>query len=63
LEDEGIINAAYQEERELKKSQPNNRTDWVDEPLGIRPKSEDWKDVAFCDEFHLGLGPQVTKVY
>lgn len=25
------------------------------------PRSYNWKDVAFCDEFHLRIGPQVTK--
>ena len=23
--------------------------------------SKDWKDIAFCDEFHFGIGPQTTK--
>jgi hypothetical protein len=33
----------------------------VDEQLSQRKHSEDWKDIAYCDEFHLGIGPQTTK--
>jgi transposase InsO family protein len=28
---------------------------------GLKPHSDDWKDVCFCDEFHFGLGPTITK--
>ena len=35
--------------------------DWIDAQLPIRPHSRDWEDVAFCDEFHFGISPQVTK--
>lgn len=59
--DEGIINAVAEEERELTKKQADGRLDWIDEQLPIRPRSYHWKDVAFCDEFHFGIGPQTTK--
>jgi len=29
--------------------------------LKDRPNSLDWKDVAFCNKFHFGIGSQVTK--
>jgi hypothetical protein len=41
----------------LIENQADNRTDWVDEQLPQRKHSEDWKDVAYCDEFYLGIGP------
>ena len=37
------------------------QTDWIDVQLPIRPHSDDWVDVVFFDEFHFGIGPQVTK--
>ena len=51
----------YEEKKELSKAQATGRTDWVDIQLPRRPHSKNWKDVAFCDEFHFGIGPQVTK--
>ena len=60
-EDEGLINAVCEEEKELNESQARNRQDFVDEQLDKRPRSKRWFDVCFCDEFHLGIGPQVTK--
>jgi len=59
--DEKIINAVCEEERDLSKKQAETRIIWRDKVLEDRPKDDDWKDVAFCDEFHIGLGPQVTK--
>lgn len=59
--DEGMINAVCEEEKELTENQATTRIDWTDEQLLIRPHSEDWEDVAFCDEFHFGIGPQITK--
>jgi hypothetical protein len=55
-----MMNAVCEEERELTDNQATNRQDWADEQLPIRPHSCDWEDVAFCDEFHFGIGPQVT---
>jgi hypothetical protein len=59
--DEGIINAICEEEKELTNAQATARTDWIDVQLPLRPRSYHWKDVAFCDEFHFGVGPQLTK--
>jgi hypothetical protein len=56
-EDEGIINAICEEEKELTEIQATARTDWIDIQLEVRPHSKNWKDVAFCDEFHFGVGP------
>ncbi|KAE9380926.1 hypothetical protein N431DRAFT_523394, partial [Stipitochalara longipes BDJ] len=58
---EDIINAVAEEEKELTEAQAQARTDWTDEQLPIRPHPKDWEDVAFCDEFHFGIGPQTTK--
>ena len=55
-----MINAVCEEERELTDTQATLRRDQSDEQLAIRPRSYKWKDVAFCDEFHFGIGPQVT---
>jgi hypothetical protein len=41
--------------------QATERTKFVDEQLLWRPHSIHWNNVAFCDEFHFGIGPQVTK--
>lgn len=60
-EDEGIINAVCREEKELNEDQAKARDVWVDIQLPIRPHSVDWKDVAFCNEFHFGVGPQLTR--
>ena len=60
-EDEGLINAVCEEEKELGEKQAKNRQQFVDKQLDKRPHSKQWFDVCFCDEFHLGIGPQVTK--
>jgi hypothetical protein len=60
-EDEGIQNCVCEEEKLLDKNQADNRYFWCDEVLEERPHSEDWKDVAFSDEYHLAIGPQITK--
>jgi hypothetical protein len=60
-QDEDMTNAVCEEEKELTKDQAIARRDWIDVQLPIRPHSKDWEDVAFCDEFHFGIGPQVTK--
>ena len=60
-QDEDITNAIYEEEKELTDDQAMARTDWIDIQLPIRPHSNDWVDVVFCDEFHFGISPQVTK--
>lgn len=59
--DENIINAVMEEEKELSHKEAHSRLVWIDNQLAIRPHSRDWFDVAFCDEFHFGLGPQTTK--
>lgn len=67
-EDYGIFNAVAEEEKELTRTQTRNRLDHCNIQLGIgesltglRPHSKHWFTVAFCDEFHFGIGPQVTK--
>jgi hypothetical protein len=45
----------------LTKKQADGRLTWVDNKLASRPRSYLWKDVAFYDEFHFGIGPQITK--
>jgi hypothetical protein len=57
--DEDIINAKCEEDRLLKKEQAEARLDWVNEQLSARPRSRYWKDVAFCDEYHLELGCKI----
>jgi hypothetical protein len=59
--DEGIINTVCEEEKELTKAQAGRRIDWIDKELPKRPHSENWKDVAFCNKFYFGIGPQLTK--
>ena len=59
--DEDLINAVCEEEKELDARQARIRLDFADKQLALRPRSYKWKDVVFCDEFHLGIGPQVTK--
>jgi hypothetical protein len=59
--DEDIINAVCEEEKELDQKQADGRYYCCEDQLKIRPHSKHWKDVYFCDEFHLGIGPQVTK--
>jgi len=60
-DDEGLINAVCEEEKELTKKQADGRLDWIDVQLPHRPHPQHWKDVAFYDEFHFGIGPQITK--
>jgi hypothetical protein len=50
-----------EEEKELDQKQADGRYYWCEDQLKIRPHSKHWKDVYFCDEFYLGIGPQVTK--
>ena len=56
-EDEGIINAIAEEEKELTKAQADNRKEFINNELPKRPHSENWKDTAVCDELHFGIGP------
>lgn len=56
-DDKDMINAVYEEEKELTTSQAQAREDWSDKQLTIRPRSYLWKDVAFYDEFYFGIGP------
>ncbi|PQE18222.1 hmg box protein [Rutstroemia sp. NJR-2017a WRK4] len=60
-DDEDIINAVCEEEKLLDPRQAEERLDWTDIQLEVRPHSIDWEKVYFCDEFHFGLGPKVTK--
>jgi hypothetical protein len=60
-EDEKLINAVCEEEKELGELQAKNRQEYIDKQLEHRPNSKHWFDVCFCDEFHLGIGPQITK--
>ncbi|KAH7342929.1 hypothetical protein BKA65DRAFT_538110 [Rhexocercosporidium sp. MPI-PUGE-AT-0058] len=59
--DEDFGNFVCEEEKELNKNQATARREHADKMLSERLYPEDWKDVAFCDEFYLGIGPQVTK--
>lgn len=59
--DEGIGSFVREEEKELNRAQRDQRLDWIDIQLPIRPRSENWRDCAFCDEFHFSIGPQETK--
>jgi hypothetical protein len=56
-----LINIVCEEEKELGDTQATNRTDFVDKNLETSLYSKDWNKVCFYDEFHLGIGPQVTK--
>jgi len=58
--DEGIINAVCGEEKELLQTQANSRYELCMIQLEIRPHSIHWRNVYFCDEFHFGIGPQIT---
>ena len=53
--DEDIINAVREEEKELDDKQARSQLDWIDIQLPLRPYSKNWLDIAFCDEFHLGI--------
>ncbi|PVH68381.1 hypothetical protein DL98DRAFT_522798 [Cadophora sp. DSE1049] len=59
-EDEDMINAVAEEERELTKDQAKNREDWRVEQQEERPYPEDWFNTVHCDEFHVGIGTQTT---
>ena len=59
--DEDLINAICEEEKELTKKQADARNDFTEIQLEKRPRSRNWKDVAFLDEFHFGIGTQRTK--
>lgn len=59
--DEDIINTVCKEEKELDEKQAKSRCEHTTKQLALRPRSSNWKDVAFYDKFHLGIGPQVTK--
>lgn len=59
--DENLISAVCEEERKLSKDQAQNRLDWKDDLLALRPHSKNWNDVVFADEFHVGIGTEVTK--
>jgi hypothetical protein len=59
--DKDLINAIYEEEKELTKKQANARNNFTDIQLQKRLRSRNWLDVAFSDEFHFGISPQQTK--
>lgn len=69
--DEDMINAKCKEEKELTEAQAKSRRIWSDlhlgkkegyqEVPGDRPRSKDWKNVSFADEFNFGLGTQLTR--
>jgi hypothetical protein len=61
LHDEGLINAVCDEEKDLTLAQENTREEYSKAQLKILPRSVKWRDIAFCDEFHFGIGPQTTK--
>ena len=58
--DQGIGNFKREEEKELTRTQATNRTKWIDIQLPLRPYSEDWKDCAYCDEFHFSIQQEDT---
>ena len=55
-QDEDYIAAVFKEEKELTDPQAQKRRDWVGVEEPKRPIPIDWRDVVFCDEFHLGIG-------
>jgi DDE superfamily endonuclease len=59
--DEDIINALADEEKLLPKSVAEAKSDWSTQQLKERPYSRHWRNVYFCDEFHFGIGTQITK--
>ncbi|TVY53541.1 hypothetical protein LCER1_G004484, partial [Lachnellula cervina] len=59
--DESIINATCEEERLLTRAQARWRVIWCIVALCLRPRSWNWWNIVFCDEFHFGIGPQITK--
>lgn len=46
-DDEDIINAICEEQKELTETQGEARRIWSEEKKAIRPHSEDWEYVAF----------------
>lgn len=58
--DEGIGNFKREEEKELTDAQATNRKKWIDIQLPQRPHSVNWKDCAYCDEFHFGIQQEDT---
>lgn len=58
--DEGIGSFKREEEKELTPTQARKRREWINIQLPIRPHSVDWKDCAYCDEFHFGVQQEVT---
>ncbi len=58
---EGILNAVCKKEKELPKPLARECRTWANNNLEIRPYSIDWLDVYFCNKFHFGIGPQITK--
>ncbi|KAE8449326.1 hypothetical protein EG329_008227 [Mollisiaceae sp. DMI_Dod_QoI] len=60
-QEEGIINAVCEEEKELRQQLADERYEWCSNQLKARPHSKDWHNVYFYNKFHFGIGPQVTK--
>jgi hypothetical protein len=56
-DDKGILNTVCKEEKELTQDQATAQLTWIDVEFPKRPRSEHWKDVAFCDEYHFRIGP------
>ena len=58
--DHAIGSYKREEEKELTAIQTLKRLQWIDIQLPLRPHSENWKDCAFCDEFHFGIQIEST---
>jgi hypothetical protein len=58
--DEDMINAICEEERELNPTQADRREDWRVEQQEERPRPADWFNTVHADEFHIGIGVEVT---
>lgn len=56
-EDEGIINAIIEEEKELTKAQADNQKEFVNNELLKQPYLENWKDTAVYNKLHFRIGP------
>jgi hypothetical protein len=59
--DQGLGTFKREEEKKLSRDQATRRLKWIDIQLPLRPHSIDWKDCAFCDEFHFGIQMENTK--
>ncbi|CZT06993.1 uncharacterized protein RAG0_12569 [Rhynchosporium agropyri] len=59
--DQGIGCFKREEEKELTLLQARRRLDWINVQLPTRPHSVEWKDCAFCDEFHFGVEQENTR--